>query len=158
MKKITIILFAALSIFSACEDDTDDKTKRDLLCQDDWKLNAWTATIVYSGSTQIFDLFNNPEENGIQVCILDDEVEFDTDGDFSTKPGPLSCNRSLMGNGEWGFMSEETILSMTEYGLTSSRDYTIETLTEDNCILTIIEPAIVNNDTVDATMKMTFIH
>lgn len=146
---------------SSCAKD-EEFTKTELLCNKDWTLTGWTISYTYGGATNTLDIYNNPELLGAPECILDDYINFDNDGTFSSKPGINICNSALLGSGDWEFNANESVLSTKSFGDTITTDYTIQTLNENTCTLTTIQSIELSNNTmsvfVDGTFKMSFSH
>ncbi len=166
MKKLLSVAVVAIIMLSSCTKDQKDKTT--LLCEKDWKLNAWTMTYTIGSGTHTIDVFNDPASVELPECILDDLINFTTDGTFVTKPQGAQCNYVLVGSGDWKFRANEAVLWMQTYGDTVSHEYTIDLLDENACDLTTVETIgltitqktaqLAPGDYIDVTSKMSFTH
>lgn len=110
-----------------------------MISAEDWNLEGWEYVFDYGGTTFTTDLFNNPLENDIPVCILDDIMTFDDDGTFTNKPGDISCNDDeqygILGDGTWELSADKSKILLSVYGYEEVDEYEIRDLSSDIFIL-----------------------
>ena len=132
MKK-TFYLFALIIaattslVFDGCKKKDDDPpTKTELLTNKNWKVTALTSDPAVSINgvlvTNVFNQFNG--------CQKDDLFRFSTNGIYTFDEGGTKCNTNdpQTITGTWAFNANQTIVSVTQGGNTTS--YNLESLNE----------------------------
>jgi hypothetical protein len=121
-KLATLGLFALLFITSCKKDDPVTPDKTALLTGGSWKLSAMTVD-------PAIDWYGTPVKNvfpQLPACLKDDLTIFKANGIVNYDEGASKCdpNDPQTTSGTWAFNPEETILSITADGETTSWDIT----------------------------------
>ncbi|MCX6256321.1 MAG: hypothetical protein NTW49_00205 [Bacteroidia bacterium] len=114
-----IVLSLVLVVISCKKDET--KSRTELLTGKYWITTAVTIDpAVNINGTLVTDIFAQEE-----TCRQDDLQKFTTNGVYTFDEGASKCsaNDPQTTNGIWSFNSDDTILSITDNGVTDS--YTI---------------------------------
>lgn len=134
MKNIKLILaFLAIAsvTLSGCKKDKDE-SNTDKLTGKNWKMTALTVDppLNFGGS-----LVSNVYPQ-LPACIQDDLTIFNSSGSVTFDEGASKCNSSdpQSTQGTWTWNTDETILSVTDDGDTTS--YTIVSLSNDSMVAT----------------------
>lgn len=121
LKTIMLFLLAGSFAFASCEKDEDTKgNKTDMLTEKNWKMVALTSdpAIDWDGNgTLVTNVFNQ-----FDACEKDDFTIFKKNGIVAFDEGPTKCATEdpQTTTGLWAFNTDETVLSVTENGETTS--------------------------------------
>lgn len=123
MAKLAIMGLFALFIATGCKKDEPATPDREaLLTTGAWKLSAMTVD-------PAIDWFGTPVTNvypQLPGCLKDDLTIFKANGTVNYDEGPSKCspNDPQTTSGTWTFNPEQTVLSITADGETTSWDIT----------------------------------
>ncbi|MGI4869686.1 MAG: lipocalin family protein [Janthinobacterium lividum] len=116
MKKATLLL-ASIALLSACKKDSENTaSKTDMLTAKNWRVSAQTTTTTINGQTST--------SSTIASCDADDFIKFNTDKTLVDDEGATKCNSSSAQTtpGTWSFNSDESKLTVTESGVSTTAD------------------------------------
>lgn len=141
MAKLALLgMFALLFATSCKKDDPVTPDKVGLLTGGSWKLSAMTVD-------PAIDWFGTPVTNvfpQLPGCLKDDLTIFKTNGTVNYDEGPSKCdpNDPQTTSGTWTFNPEQTVLSITTDGETTSWDIKNLTSTTVTADFELIEEGI----------------
>jgi hypothetical protein len=115
--KPIIILLALVVGMISCKKD-DDKSNTDMLTGKYWIFTSLTISpAVMIGGTPLTDWWSQ-----VPACQKDNLMKFDTPNVFTDDEGASKCdpNDPQTITGTWAFNADETVISITEDGQTTS--------------------------------------
>lgn len=146
-KMILAFLAIATVSLSGCKKDDDD-SKTDMLTDKNWKMTALTVDPPLNvGGTMISNVY--PQ---IPACQQDDLTIFNDNGTVTFDEGSTKCDPAdpQSTQGTWTWNTDETILSITDGGITES--YTVVSLNNDVMVATFTD----NSSGIVETYTVTF--
>jgi hypothetical protein len=138
MRKISLLLIAALTIIiMSCEKD-EEASKKEMLAGKNWILTAETINpgIDFGGGVIITDLFSQYDQ-----CFKDNLINFTSSGNYTFEEGPTKCDSNdpqVFDAGTWTLNSDETVLVITS-STDGVMNLTIQELTGSKLIVTYEE-------------------
>lgn len=113
MKKLSLLLLAALALGSCKKSDTSPATpsKTDLLTAKSWRLSADKITSTVGTTSNTTD-----EYASSPACERDNFIKFNTNKTATFDEGPTKCNTPdpQTESGTWDFNSDGTKLTLTD--------------------------------------------
>jgi hypothetical protein len=112
MKYTIYSLSLALAFgFSACKDDEDNPSRREILTGSTWTVTARTSAGV---------------ADTLEACETDDRIKFNTNGTAVTDQGAVKCDPTdpQTSSGTWSLSSDEKVLTLSEDGISIALNIT----------------------------------
>lgn len=132
---VSLLLIASVVLLSSCGgDDPKPKTKTEIISAQPWKLTRIKVTV---GSTS--------QEGDPEACTADDVHTFEADGDYRFDEGATKCDPDdpQSSNGKWEFNTDETVIRITQGGLTFNQTILEFSETKMRVRLDFISPEVV---------------
>jgi len=123
---LTAFILGAVMLGGCKKKDDPEPTRSELFTNKNWRVTAWTSDPAISiNGVLVTNVFNQ-----MDPCSKDDLFRFNSNGVYTFDEGASKCNTNdpQTTTGTWSFNSDQTIVSVTEAGGTTS--YNIESVSE----------------------------
>lgn len=128
MKKPNFFLICILSLstlFLSCSDEKESDSSSNNLITGSWQKNKVETRI---NSEPWIDITTS--------CNIDDVEEYEANKDWTLFPGTNTCNSESIITGKWNLRANNTKLVYTYDGFPGEYESSIESLTQQNLVLT----------------------